>query len=219
MKILIVSGGSIEKDFALDFLKKHTFEYVIAVDKGAEFCKDAGIRPDVLTGDFDTLAPEVLRFFKKTGVPVRKFRPEKDDTDMEIALGMAKEKLERRPEDHRVTILGGTGTRLDHMLGTLYCMAGIGPEVPCELVDAHNRVRVLWPGSYVLNREACFGPYVSLLPIGGDAKGITLTGFKYPLTEHTMTCYNSLGISNELVEEEACISFREGVLACFETRD
>ena len=61
MKILIISGGSIEKDFALDFLKKCTFEYVIAVDKGAQFCKDCGIHPNILAGDFDTVKPEVVQ--------------------------------------------------------------------------------------------------------------------------------------------------------------
>ena len=218
MKILIVSGGSIETDFALDFLKKNTFEYVIAVDKGAQFCKDTGIRPDILVGDFDTLDTSVLDFFEKNGVPVRKFRPEKDDTDMEIALRMAKEKIDDA-DNSAVTILGGTGSRLDHMLGTLYCMAGISKEVKCELVDAHNRVRILKPGSYVLNRSECFGDYISLLPLGGDAKGITLKGFKYPLENYTMTCCNSLGISNELVDEKSVIRLADGLLAMFETRD
>jgi len=224
MEILIVSGGSIEKDFALDFLKNNTFEYVIAVDKGAQFCKDAGISPDILVGDFDTVKPEVVRYFEKAGVPVRRFRPEKDDTDIEIALQIAKEKIMNdknlvHSDDDGIAILGGTGSRLDHMLGTLYCMAGIARKVKCELVDAHNRVRILRPGGYVLRREDCLGPYISLLPIGGDVKGVTLKGFKYPLNNHTMTCCNSLGISNELVETEGRISFEEGLLGMFETKD
>ncbi len=224
MEILIVSGGNIDSDFALGFLKKNGYDYVIAVDKGAQFCYDQGIVPNLLTGDFDTLSPKTLRHYEEWGTPMRRFRPEKDAADIEIALQTAKELLEGQAGKDtqgkgRITILGGTGSRLDHMMGTLYSMAGLGPEIPCELVDASNRVRMLWPGTYPVRKADCFGPYLSLLPVGGDARGITLTGFKYPLTGHTMTCDNSLGVSNELLEEEGCISFRKGLLACFETRD
>lgn len=219
MQVLIISGGSIDTKYALAFLSKRTYDYVIAVDKGALFCWENGIRPDLLTGDFDTLSPEILKNWEEKGIPVRRFRPEKDDADIEIALEEAKEFLMAQTENRMITILGGTGTRLDHMLGTIYAMAGLGPDFPCELVDAHNRIQLLWPGTYVKERQQCAGPYISLLPIGGDATGITLQGFKYPLHLHTMTCANTLGVSNELTEEQGIISFQTGILACFETRD
>lgn len=219
MKILIVSGGNIQTGFALDFLKNRRFDKVIAVDKGAVFCREAGIVPSVLVGDFDTLDGETLAWYEEQGIPVRRFRPEKDAADIEIALEMAKEWLGSAPDGGDITLLGGTGTRLDHVFGTLYCMAGLGADVSCELVDANNRIRMLYPGTYSLKKAECFGKYVSLFPIGGDASGITLRGFKYPLTEYTMTCSNSLGVSNELMAEEGMIVLREGLLACFETRD
>ena len=68
-------------------------------------------------------------------------------------------------------------------------------------------------------RKTCTKSYISLLPIGGDVTGITLQGFKYPLHMHTMTCANTLGVSNELTGERGKISFQTGILACFETRD
>lgn len=240
MQVLIISGGSIDTKYALAFLSKREYDYVIAVDKGALFCWENGIRPDLLTGDFDTLSPEILKKWEAQGVPVRRFRPEKDDADIEIALQEAREFLSAgskastvqgngEPEEQTrltdteteriITILGGTGTRLDHMLGTIYAMAGLGPDFPCELVDAHNRIQLLWPGTYVKERQQCAGPYISLLPIGGDVTGITLQGFKYPLHMHTMTCANTLGVSNELTENRGMISFQTGILACFETRD
>ena len=236
MQVLIISGGSIDTKYALAFLSKRTYDYVIAVDKGALFCWENGIRPDLLTGDFDTLSPEILKNWEEKGIPVRRFRPEKDDADIEIALEEAREFLmaeaenqtkladvdahtERKTKNRMITILGGTGTRLDHMLGTIYAMAGLGPDFPCELVDAHNRIQLLWPGTYVKERQQCAGPYISLLLIGGDAIGITLQGFKYPLHLHTMTCANTRGVSNELTEDRGTISFQAGILACFETRD
>ena len=231
MKILIVSGGNIDQDFASGFLKDQYYDRILAVDKGAQFCHEQGLQPTMLIGDFDSLLPEILDVYEETGITVRRFRPEKDAADIEIALQEAKEMLresnerqncvfeEKKDRSSLVTILGGTGTRLDHMMGTLYSMAGLGPEVPCQLVDANNRVRMLWPGTYPVSRSECFGPYLSLIPIGGPAEHITIRGFKYPLTDHRMTCDHSLGVSNELVSEIGVISFRRGLLACFETRD
>ena len=45
MQVLIISGGSIDTKYALAFLSKREYDYVIAVDKGALFCWENGIRP------------------------------------------------------------------------------------------------------------------------------------------------------------------------------
>lgn len=74
MQVLIISGGSIDTKYALAFLSKREYDYVIAVDKGALFCWENGIRPDLLTGDFDTLSSEILKKWEAQGVPVRRFR-------------------------------------------------------------------------------------------------------------------------------------------------
>ena len=48
---------------------------------------------------------------------------------------------------------------------------------------------------------------------------MTLTGFKYPLTEALLTQGNSLGVSNELLAERGRIDFQEGILLYIESRD
>ena len=58
----------------------------------------------------------------------------------------------------------------------------------------------------------------SLIPIY-EARGVTLTGFKYPLKNHTLVFEQSLAISNELEAEEGIISFSEGKLLLIESRD
>ena len=52
MQTLIVTGGNIEKDFALSFIKKLEPEYMIGVDKGLQFCYENNLRPDYIVGDF-----------------------------------------------------------------------------------------------------------------------------------------------------------------------
>ena len=46
MKTLIISGGRFQKDFAVSFLEKNKYDYVIAVDKGAAYAEELNIKPD-----------------------------------------------------------------------------------------------------------------------------------------------------------------------------
>ena len=69
-----------------------------------------------------------------------------------------------------------------------------------------------------ISKKDQFGKYVSLIPIY-EARGVTLTGFKYPLKDHTLVFEQSLAISNELEAEEGIISFSEGKLLLIESRD
>ena len=64
-----------------------------------------------------------------------------------------------------------------------------------------------------------WGTYISFLPLTEDVRGITLRGFKYPLTDRDISIGTSLCISNELEQEEASITFREGVVVVVESRD
>ena len=55
MKVLIITGGNIDDDFAFSFLKKYKYDEVIAVDGGLAFADRAGIAMRHLFGDFDTI--------------------------------------------------------------------------------------------------------------------------------------------------------------------
>lgn len=214
MKTVIVNGGNINYDFALAFLEKHSYEYLIAADKGMEFIKYAGIRPDMIVGDFDSAGEEMLRFFEQQQIPVRRFRPQKDSTDMEIAMATALE-----VGSTEITVLGATGSRIDHVLGSIRNLSmALKKGVPCSLVDAHNRIRML-DRPIELKRQEQFGKYVSLLAHGGPVEHLTLEGFFYPLKDYKLEADAAIGISNEIVEETATISFAGGRLLLIESRD
>ena len=112
---LIISGGNISSDFALDFMEKQNIDYIIAADRGLAFARRYGIRPDLIVGDFDSVSREIIEGYRREGkVPIRTYNPVKDDTDTQIALEKALE-----AGSSRIWILGGTGTRLDHVLGNI----------------------------------------------------------------------------------------------------
>ena len=67
--------------------------------------------------------------------------------------------------------------------------------------------------------EKQFGKFVSLIPYTNVVKGLTLTGFKYPLDHYDFKGFCSLGVSNEIIAESAEIAFEEGILIVIEARD
>lgn len=215
MKYLIVSGGHAADDFVMDVIKQGGFEVVIAADSGMDFLYRTGIMPDLIVGDFDSAGSEALDYFRQfEQIDMCVLNPQKDDTDTEFAI---REAIRRGADD--ITIVGGTGTRIDHVLGNI-CLLGIGLEerVEINLLDEHNRIRMI-DRSLELRREEQYGKYISLVPFSNKVTGVTLTGLKYPLTDYTMGGYNSLGISNEIVDEVATISLTSGQLLVIESQD
>ena len=145
------------------------------------------------------------------GIEWKVLRPEKDDTDTESAVQTA---AELGAEE--IHIVGGTGSRLDHMLANVYLLGLLREEgISAYLVDAHNRVQVIDQRT-VIKRETQYGKYVSLLPFMGAVEGITLKGMKYPLEDYTLDHCHSIGISNEITGEQAEIELRTGRLVVIE---
>ncbi len=216
MQALIVTGGSIEDTFALKFLKENPCDLTIAADSGMEFFYRNGLVPDEIVGDFDSVKSGVLEFFKENNpnIKIRKFQPEKDETDTELAIRTAID-----AGCKKIWLLGATGTRIDHVLGNIHLL-GMAMERDCEciMLDSCNRIRMLNQGM-TIRREEQYGDYISLFPFTPAVKGLTLRGFKYPLEKYELQCYHSLGVSNEISEEKAEISFEEGILLMVESKD
>jgi len=214
-KTLIVAGGTVENEFAVRYIKEQGFDYFIAADAGMHFYKLSGITPDEILGDYDSVSPGELDYFRKNqNIVFHTYPAEKDGTDTELALALA---LERQSGE--VHILGATGSRLDHVFGAVHALGiGLAAHVPCYLLDAHNRIRLI-DGRTVLRKDGQYGQYVSLIPLTSAAGGVTLDGFKYPLTDYTMQGFNTLGVSNEIVADEAVVELDSGVLILVESRD
>ena len=86
-RCLIITGGKLDLPFAGSFLGQETFDKIIAVDAGLEAVKALGLEPDMIVGDFDTVKPEVLAYYRRMEHIVwDTHQPEKDETDTELAL-------------------------------------------------------------------------------------------------------------------------------------
>ena len=212
---VIISGGSLDPDFALAFLREEKPELLIGADRGICFLKEKGIHPTHIVGDFDSASGEALEYFKQfPEIPIRTFNPVKDFTDTAIAMELAMEE-----GADRIYILGGTGTRLDHVVANIKLLAmALEQGKECILLDEHNRIRLTDQPMKIRKTEQ-YGKYVSLFAFGGQVTGLTLRGFFYPLTEYDMTPENPIGVSNEITAENGEISFSSGMLLVMESKD
>lgn len=215
MKFLIVSGGEATDEFVEEVIKKGGYDVIMAADSGMDFLYRTKILPDIIVGDFDSVDPKILDYFRaQEQIDICVLNPVKDDTDTEFAI---RESIRRGATE--ITIIGGTGTRIDHVLGNI-SLLGIGLEegVRMELLDAHNRICMI-DHSVKLKKKQQYGKYLSLIPYNGEVTGVTLRGVKYPLDHYTMGGFNSLGISNEITDDEASIELTAGQLLVIESRD
>lgn len=215
MNTLIVTGGNIDTKYALDFIRTKTWDKIIGVDGGLKFFYSNGISPTDAVGDFDTLEPDILKYYQKQeNIKIHRFQSEKNATDTEIAMEIAVSY-----ESDEIYILGGMGSRLDHTLANIQILSiPLKKNKRAFLVNENNIVFLIKEG-ITLKKEEQFGKYISLLPLTTYVSGVTLKGVKYPLYQHTLTSDNSLGISNEFDSQNITIDLEEGILIVIQSRD
>ena len=219
MRYVIIAGGTIELDFLKDFLSQRQRDgmYIIACDKGYEACEKLDIIPNLLVGDFDSAGEGAVERALSSGIEIKRLNPIKDDTDVEAALVIA---MDRAASDETIFILGGTGSRIDHVFGNIALVAkGIKNDRYVVMMDSHNTISVIKPVTvHLVDKKP--GLYVSIFPYMGPVTGVTMEGFKYPLTDATIEGFNTLTVSNEVVADEGKIWLEgEGYLIIMETRD
>lgn len=214
MNINIMGGGPAELIPPLDSFMDPEDRW-IGVDRGTAELLGRGITPFAAFGDFDSVTEEQLNMFKTIIENLKKVKPEKDETDMELALQWA---VSENPE--KIRLFGATGGRIDHFLANIHLMQSFSvvhdfPEI--EMIDIRNTVYIKPPGTYRLEKEA--KKYISFLPGAGEVSGLTLKGFKYPLENRHIPAGSTLCISNELIGDNGTFSFSKGILIIIRSDD
>src|SRR5205823_9964999 len=64
-------------------------DYVVAADGGAFALERWKLLPHLVVGEMDSLGDAGVERFARQGVPVAKFPPAKDESDLELAVGQA----------------------------------------------------------------------------------------------------------------------------------
>ena len=179
-------------------------DFVIAADGGYAYTQQAGIRTDMLVGDFDSLGicPEQ----NDDGPLIQRLPKEKDQTDTMAALRCG---LERGYASFH--IYGGTGGRLDHTLANIQCLAFLANHNARGYLYDSDAVVTAFRGEIWLaaRREGI----VSAFALGESADGVSISGLKYELGNERLTNVCPCGVSNEFVGKPARIKVGRGILA------
>ena len=206
MKVLIVLGGDAP---GVELLKACADEadFSIAADRGLEAFDAAGLEPDMLVGDMDSVSQNVLARYESR-LSEDRLNCIKNDTDCEYALNLA---ISRGATE--IVLLGAL---LDPALANLMRVVraarrGVWAEIRAEGVKI---VRI--NESHTLTGAK--GSTVSLLPLG-EARGISVRGCYYTIEDFTLASDTSRGVSNVVTADEAVFTVREGDLMLFHYSD
>jgi thiamine pyrophosphokinase len=201
-RALIIANGESPKKLRLQSLVREA-TIVICADGGANIAMKAGITPDAIVGDLDSIHAEVLVKFRR--VPTHEDRDD-ETTDLEKAIRWAiKAKI-----DH-ITVVGATGKRMDHSVGNLGVMAKYFPDAVIRFVDDAGEI------SYIgreITFEAKKGQVVSLIPLS-RCEGIITKGLRYVLEGETLELGVREGTSNVVEQSPVNIKVKKGHLLLF----
>lgn len=174
-------------------------DLVIAADGGLKHTRALGIIPDVILGDFDSLG------FTPEGANV--FPVEKDDTDAMLAVrhGLA--------QGCDLFFLYGSldGPRLDHTIANFQTLQFLADHGAVGYLIGKDFMLTTVKNGGIRFPAGCEGT-VSVFCLGADARGVSIEGLYYGLTDGTLTAGFPLGVSNHFTGGEASICVSEGSL-------
>ena len=187
-------------------------DYLVAADGGAIALERWRLLPHLVVGDMDSLGDAGVERLARQGVPVAKFPAAKDESDLELAVAQA-----IASGATEIVLLGALGgDRLDHETANLLLLADPGYDgVRIEARRGTLRVRAVRAGG-----SLSLGPLqavVTLLPVDGDAEGVTTEGLRFPLRDETLRFGRARGLSNVVESLPAMVTLRKGSLLVFET--
>lgn len=206
--IILLNGRIGDYGFYRAFVRDGHGDLVVAADGGANHAKAMMIVPDVIVGDMDSIDASTLTHFRKLRVKIVKYPTEKDETDAEIAFDYA---MEHGADE--VVFMGALGKRPDHLIANLSLLAkAVEMGAVARIVEDGTEVHVV---DSVLSLDGAPGDTVSLIPFGGHVTGVTLTGFKYALSDGVLEMGSTLGMSNVLAVHLGTVVVESGLLAVF----
>nr|BBH93746.1 thiamine pyrophosphokinase [Thermogemmatispora argillosa] len=211
MHAVIFAGGTLRPSILVEEAL-HQADLILAADGGAESALRLGRQPTIVLGDLDSLAPALVTQLEAAGCRFVQAPVEKNETDSELALQYAIEQGATT-----VTILGALGgARCDHALANVLLLAAYD-RAHVRLIDGPSTCWLLrGPGSTLIRGHS--GDLVSLLPLAGDAHGISTVGLYYPLHGETLVFGRPRGVSNQLTQPEASVTLVSGQLLIIHTR-
>jgi len=205
MKALILVNGELYSPGVLRRrIRAETFELILGADRGACYAKTLNVTLNAVIGDLDSLSNSARQ--SPGSAEFISYPSEKNETDLELTLLYAKEK-----GADSIVIIGAMGGRMDMTIGNIMLITNTSFS-SCRIEVWHGE-QTGWvikpPGEDISGRP---GDTVSLIPLGGNASGITTEGLAYPLKDEELPSGSVRGISNLLEKSSAHVGLSKGLL-------
>ncbi len=205
MRAILFANGELNHQF----IDIHNDDTLIAVDGGALHCLRLDLKPDIVLGDFDSLPDKDQERLALAGSELIRYPTRKDKIDLELGLVLA---IERGATE--ILVYAALGARWDMTVANLLLL--MHPKLQSAdicFMDGLQEIRIIRAGDQItLNGQP--GDTVSLIPLQGDALGISTTGLEYPLIRGTLHFGATKGVSNLLVGALGSVSLEMGCLLC-----
>lgn len=169
---------------------------VLAADGGYRHLSLAGIRPDAIVGDLDSVHEDAL----SSGLKVIPY-PDQDRSDAEKLLIEA-----QRQGAREVVMICAHGGRIDHLLAVFFAAARVSVSVRFVFPFEHGlMVRAGFEGRFSTGAEK----RISLLPVAGECH-ISLSGCAWPISQRTLKPDDFWSLSNASTEESISLEVHQG---------
>ena len=210
MKALILVNGELFSPGVLRRrIRAETFDLVLGADRGACYAKTLNVTLDAVIGDLDSLSDSARQSIGNT--EFISYPTGKNETDLELTLLYAKEK-----GAERIIIIGAMGGRMDMTIGNILLITNKNFS-SCRVEVWHGE-QTGWvikpPGEDISGHPR---DTLSLIPLSGNALGITTEGLEYPLKDAGLAFGSVRGISNLMNKSSAHINLSDGLLLAIHT--
>lgn len=208
-RALVFVGGDIQ-DYSGIAARLLEGDTLIAVDSGARHLAAMNRVPHMLIGDMDSIDPALKERFVEAGSSCQVYRPEKDETDGELAIDAA-----LKTGADQILIFGILGDRLDHFLGVVSLLKRIlDAGARGAMISDNQEIWLIKEGEQL---NLLPGSLISFLPFGDQALDVTLEGFKYPLKGYDYAQGKPIGLSNVIEKTPATVTVGRGILIAVHT--
>jgi thiamine pyrophosphokinase len=203
--VVVVSGGPLSAR-AVRAVPEGAF--IVAADGGLDCALAAGLAPQQLVGDLDSVSDSGRAWAEQHGVDVQQHSVDKDATDTELALNAA---VAMGCDD--LWLLAGVGDRVDHTIGTISALGvpGLHDVRSITMIWGDSVIRVAHPDR-PLTLDASDGATFSLLALHGVCRGVSVRGARWELDDAEIAPGTSLGISNRFVADTVELAVAQGAL-------
>ena len=184
-------------------------DFIVAADGGWRLAERLDVRPSAIVADFDSSSiPSVSEDVDVIHLPVHK-----NCTDTAAAVDYASD---RGYTDF--LFLGCLGGRLDHQYAAMQLLVQLAQR-GCQamMADGDNCISAVTASPYIAQPMRNWS--LSLFAFGGTVHGLTIHGAAYELSDYDLQPSDPLCVSNAVKDVPCEITFTDGTLLVFRSKD